>query len=124
MERTITEDQRTEIVLLCQDETIPYAQIAEQYEITDVTVSRIARDAGIHRRPRSASLSLNEQIALKRQELEELLLKKKMTEIRFDWQDETTVIVYGVDAKFIELEGIAKFREFITKSINKGGKRA
>jgi hypothetical protein len=118
----LSKEQEQEIVELCKDESLSYKSIADTYKVSDVKVSKIARDNGIHRSPRAgnkqAVIDLDKQIELKKAELDALLYQKKLREIHFEWQDETTVIVYGVDTKFIEMEGMIKLREFITKGVN------
>lgn len=69
---------------------------------------------GVYQRT-SYEARLDSQIAKLKSKLALLEEKKQRKQIGFEWVDETTVTVTGVNRDFVRLGGMARLREFIQK---------
>lgn len=105
-------------------------EIMRTYNLRQTSiVSLLAKAAGIPlRRPGTTRLHRKRSLSALAPDIDQLLSEakakvaeleylKKSKSIRFELQDNSTVIIYNVDPNFIKLEGMVRLREFIQKSI-------
>jgi len=123
----LTEAELAEIVQLYRD-GLPTVKIQTRYNVKHgSTVSTIAKRAGVQLRlsrrvgtrssERAPGQFLDRRIEVLEAQLIELRERKALQAIRFEIQDDTTVIVHGVTESFVRSGGIPRLLQFIEKKI-------
>jgi hypothetical protein len=128
----LSEGERKEIVdWYAAGETVDDIVQACNLKYPDI-VRILAKRAGVPlRQPRKGNrrkevevpveLDIDQQLAQARAHLAELERIKKSKMIRFEFQDESTIVIYNVDTNFVKLEGMIRLREFIQSRIPQRG---